>query len=110
MAGRTVSYGCVDGGMVLGETDHSQPVWTVSYLAEGDFASNLVDVAMTAAPLHPGLQGGPVGNRRVGRPSSGGLPSCAGCPAGLSGFAPRTARFEACARLASIQPTLRAHH
>jgi hypothetical protein len=46
MAGQIVSYGCVDGGMVLGETDHSQPVWTVSYLAEGDLASNLVDVAI----------------------------------------------------------------
>jgi hypothetical protein len=32
--------------MVLGETDHSQPVWTVSYLAEGEFASSLVDVAV----------------------------------------------------------------
>jgi hypothetical protein len=46
MAGQTVHYGCVDGGMVLGETDHSQPVWTVSYLAEGEFASHLVDVAV----------------------------------------------------------------
>jgi hypothetical protein len=45
MAGQSVYYGCVDGGMVLGETDHSQPVWTVSYLAEGEFASSLVDVA-----------------------------------------------------------------
>ena len=45
MAGQIVYYGCVDGGMVLGETDHSQPVWTVSYLAEGEFASSLVDVA-----------------------------------------------------------------
>jgi len=44
MAGQVVHYGCVDGGMVLGETDRGQPVWTVSYLAEGDFASNLVDV------------------------------------------------------------------
>jgi hypothetical protein len=30
--------------MVLGETDHSQPVWTVSYLTEGEVASNLVEV------------------------------------------------------------------
>jgi hypothetical protein len=45
MAGQIVYYGCVDGGMVLGETDHSRPVWTVSYLAEGEFASSLVDVA-----------------------------------------------------------------
>jgi hypothetical protein len=46
MAGQTVHYGCVDGGMVLGETERSQPVWTVSYLAEGEFASSLVDVAV----------------------------------------------------------------
>src|SRR5215208_4586117 len=46
MAGQIVYYGCVDGGMVLGETDHTQPVWTVSYLADGEFASRLVDVAV----------------------------------------------------------------
>jgi hypothetical protein len=46
MGGQIVYYGCVNGGMVLGETDHSQPVWTVSYLAEGEFASSLVDVAV----------------------------------------------------------------
>jgi hypothetical protein len=44
MAGQTVHYGCVDGGMVLGETNHNQPVWLVNYLAEGDTASNLVEV------------------------------------------------------------------
>jgi len=44
LAGQTVHYGCADGGMVLGEVDHRQPVWTVSYLADGDAASNLVDV------------------------------------------------------------------
>ena len=44
MAGQTVHYGCVEGGMVLGETDRSQPLWTVSYLAEGDVASSLVGV------------------------------------------------------------------
>jgi hypothetical protein len=46
MGGQIVYYGCVNGGMVLGETDHSQSVWTVSYLAEGEFASSLVDVAV----------------------------------------------------------------
>jgi hypothetical protein len=46
MAGQTVHYGCADGGMVLGETDRRQPVWTVSYLAEGEVASSLVDVAV----------------------------------------------------------------
>jgi hypothetical protein len=47
MAGQIVHYGCVDGGMVLGETDHGQSIWTVNYLADGDVASNLV--AVTAA-------------------------------------------------------------
>jgi hypothetical protein len=44
MAGQVVHYGCTDGGMILGETDRSQPVWRVNYLAEGDVASNLVEV------------------------------------------------------------------
>ena len=46
LAGQIVHYGCVEGGMVLGETDRSQPRWTVSYLAEGEVASRLVDVAV----------------------------------------------------------------
>jgi hypothetical protein len=46
VAGQVVHYGCVEGGMVLGVTDRSQPVWRVSYLAEGEVASNLVDVAV----------------------------------------------------------------
>ena len=46
MAGQTVHYGCVEGGMVLGETDRTQPLWTVNYLAEGEVASNLVDVTV----------------------------------------------------------------
>jgi hypothetical protein len=44
LAGQVVHYGCADGGMVLGEVDHSQPVWQVNYLAEGEVASNLVEV------------------------------------------------------------------
>ena len=44
MAGQVVHYGCENGGMILGETDRGQPVWTVTYLAEGEAASNLVDV------------------------------------------------------------------
>jgi hypothetical protein len=44
MAGQTVHYGCADGGAILGETDHRQPVWQVNYLAEGEVASQLVDV------------------------------------------------------------------
>jgi hypothetical protein len=47
MAGQTVHYGCADGGSVLGETDRSQPVWRVNYLAAGEVASTLV--AVTAA-------------------------------------------------------------
>jgi hypothetical protein len=31
--------------MILGEADRSQPIWTVTYLAEGEVATNLVDVA-----------------------------------------------------------------
>ena len=44
MAGQTVHYGCADGGAILGETDRRQPVWMVSYLAEGEVASHLVEV------------------------------------------------------------------
>ena len=46
MAGQTVHYGCVEGGMVLGQTDRTQPLWTVSYLAEGEVASHLVAVTV----------------------------------------------------------------
>ena len=46
MAGQIVHYGCINGGMVLGETNRAQPIWTVSYLAEGESASRLVDVAV----------------------------------------------------------------
>jgi hypothetical protein len=44
LAGESVYYGCADGGSILGELDRSQPVWTVSYLADGAVASELVDV------------------------------------------------------------------
>ena len=46
MAGQIVHYGCVNGGMVLGVTDRSQPVWTVSYLGEEEIASRLVAVTV----------------------------------------------------------------
>jgi hypothetical protein len=46
LAVQIVHYGCVEGGMVLGETDRSQPLWTVSYLAEGEVASRLVAVTV----------------------------------------------------------------
>jgi hypothetical protein len=44
LAGQTAHYGCRDGGTILGEVQHQDAVWTVSYLAAGDAASNLVEV------------------------------------------------------------------
>lgn len=44
MAGQVAHYGCADGGMVLGETIRTQPLWTVNYLAEGSTASSRVPV------------------------------------------------------------------
>lgn len=44
MAGHEAHYSCANGGTILGEVDRSDPVWTVNYLADGAFASNLVDV------------------------------------------------------------------
>ncbi len=46
MAGQAIHYGCDDEGMVLGEVDHDQPVWTVHYLAAGDFSSSRVEVVV----------------------------------------------------------------
>jgi hypothetical protein len=46
LAGIPVDYGCSNGGAILGAPDRGQPVWTVSYLAEGDVATTLVDVAV----------------------------------------------------------------
>lgn len=43
-AGQTVYYGCEQQGTILGEIDHSQPVWTVTYVADGAIASDLVAV------------------------------------------------------------------
>jgi hypothetical protein len=43
-AGQTVHYGCADGGTILGEVQHQDAVWTVNYLAEGEVASQLVEV------------------------------------------------------------------
>jgi hypothetical protein len=45
MAGQTAHYGCRDGGSILGEVQHRDAVWTVNYLAAGDAASTLVEVA-----------------------------------------------------------------
>jgi hypothetical protein len=44
LAGQTVNYGCADGGMILGEVQHQQAIWTVTYLAKGEVASSLVPV------------------------------------------------------------------
>jgi hypothetical protein len=44
MAGQTVHYGCADGGMVLGEVQHQDALWTVNYLADAEVASQLVEV------------------------------------------------------------------
>jgi hypothetical protein len=46
MAGQVVHYGCVDQGMVLGEVNTDRQVWTVNYLAAGDFASEVVAVVV----------------------------------------------------------------
>ena len=46
IAGLPVHYGCSIGGLILGEPDREQPVWTVSYLANGDVATTVVDVAV----------------------------------------------------------------
>jgi hypothetical protein len=46
VAGMPIHYGCDNGGAILGEPDRGQPVWAVSYLAEGDVATTLVDVAV----------------------------------------------------------------
>ena len=45
LAGQHVHYGCA-GGSILGEVDRGQPVWTVTYVADGALASTLVDVAV----------------------------------------------------------------
>lgn len=45
VAGQVAHYGCTGGGMVLGETERSQPVWVVNFIAEGEYATTLVGVA-----------------------------------------------------------------
>jgi hypothetical protein len=44
-AGMRVNYFCLGGGSVLGDPDRTLPVWAVTYLPDGAFASELVDVA-----------------------------------------------------------------
>ncbi|MBA2519395.1 MAG: hypothetical protein H0V24_07000 [Chloroflexia bacterium] len=43
-AGDRLNYGCENGGYVLGEVNQERPVWIVSYLADGAFATTLVEV------------------------------------------------------------------
>ncbi len=45
IAGMRLNYGC-PGGSVVGDVDRGQPVWAVSYLADGAFATDLVEVAV----------------------------------------------------------------
>jgi len=45
LAGEAVHYDCADGGTILGVVDRSQPLWTVIYLADGETATTLADVA-----------------------------------------------------------------
>lgn len=44
IAGERANYRCDDGGLVIGEVDRSMPRWAVSYLADGAFASELIEV------------------------------------------------------------------
>lgn len=44
IAGQVAYYGCSGGGSVVGMTDRTQPLWTVSYLAKDDYATTLVAV------------------------------------------------------------------
>ena len=46
LAGEAVHYECMDGGTILGVVDRSQPLWTVMYLADGEMATTLADVAV----------------------------------------------------------------
>src|SRR3712207_2392195 len=46
LAGEAVHYECMDGGTILGDVDRSQPLWTVIYLADGETATTLADVAI----------------------------------------------------------------
>jgi hypothetical protein len=44
VAGQVAHYGCTGGGMVIGETDRTQPVWVVNYIAQGEYITTLVEV------------------------------------------------------------------
>jgi hypothetical protein len=46
LAGEAIHYDCADGGTILGVVDRRQPLWTVIYLADGETATTLADVAV----------------------------------------------------------------
>jgi hypothetical protein len=46
IAGESVYYSCANGGSILGDLNRGQPLWTVSYLADGDVGTTLTSVAV----------------------------------------------------------------
>ncbi|MDQ3694369.1 MAG: hypothetical protein M3464_12175 [Chloroflexota bacterium] len=45
-AGMRINYFCSGGGAILGEPDRSRPVWTVIYVREGAYMTDLIDVTV----------------------------------------------------------------
>jgi hypothetical protein len=46
IAGESVYYSCANGGSILGDLNRRQPLWTVSYLANGAVGTTLTSVAV----------------------------------------------------------------
>jgi len=46
IAGESVYYSCANGGSILGDLNRRQPLWTVSYLADGAVGTTLTSVAV----------------------------------------------------------------
>ena len=46
LAGLRANYSCDSNGLVIGDVDRGQPVWTVSYLADGEVGTHVVEVAV----------------------------------------------------------------
>ena len=44
LAGQVTHYGCEAGGVIIGEVDHSRPVWTASYIGAGAWTSTRVEI------------------------------------------------------------------
>ena len=44
IAGQVAHYSCDGGGVAFGEVNHSRPVWTVSYLSQGEWVSTQVEI------------------------------------------------------------------